>query len=701
MKQILHDFASGKVIVADVPCPAVTAQGVLVRNLFSAVSPGTERASVSARSRNVVRTALKRKDLVRRVLAKAKRDGFLATARAVRRKLGASLPLGYSSAGRVIEVGEDVSEIRPGDLVACAGAGYAGHAEYVCVPQMLCVKVPENVEAGAAAFTTLGAIAMQGIRQADPRIGETVAVMGLGIMGQLTAQTVEAAGAQCIGMDTDLARVEMFRNPCRGAGVQVDADAEQKVLDMTEGRGADRVIVTAASHSNSVIELAAAICRDRGRIVVVGDVPMQVPRPPFYEKELELKLSRSYGPGRYDPTYEVGGIDYPMGYVRWTENRNMQEFLRLVRAGAVTPLAFVTDRFPVERAPEAYGEPGEGRVRPLGVLIEYPAREEAVPSHRVSLRTRRLTTGDVGVAVLGAGNFARSVVMPTLAKTPNVRLAGVASARGVNARDLATKYNCAFCASDIEELINADSVDAVFITTPHNLHAEQALRALAAGKSVYLEKPLCIREEDVDRVVGAAHASEGCFFVGYNRRFSPMGEMMRDAFAGRTGPLTMHYRVNAGKIPPGSWVVDPEIGGGRIVGEVCHFVDFARFVVGRGVCDVTACGTGETRDDVTATVRFEDGSVATISYVTSGPDAYSKEHIEVIGAGKACVIDDFRRWMLHDGRRTREKTCAQDKGHGAAFREFIDCVRGEAEMPFTIDELAETSRVTFRICKMA
>jgi len=701
MKQILHDFAGGKVIVADVPCPTVTVQDVLVRNLFSAVSPGTERASISARSRNVVRTALKRKDLVRRVLAKAKRDGFLATARAVRRKLGASLPLGYSSAGRVIEVGEDVSEIRAGDLVACAGAGYASHAEYVCVPQMLCVKIPESVEADAAAFTTLGAIAVQGVRQADPRLGETVAVIGLGIMGQLTAQIVEAAGAQCIGLDIDTARVEMFGNRRRGTGVPVDADAEQKVLDMTEGRGADRVIITAASRSNSVIELAGAICADRGRIVVVGDVPMHLPRPPFYEKELELRLSRSYGPGRYDPTYEVGGIDYPMAYVRWTENRNMQEFLRLVQTGAVTPLEFVTDRFPIERASAAYGDPAEARLRPLGVLIEYPSEETATPSQRVAIRPSKRVTGDVGVAVLGAGNFTRSVVMPILAKLPGVRLAAVASARGVNARDLAAKYNCEFCASDLEELINADGVDAVFITTPHNLHAEQALRALAAGKSVYLEKPLCIREEDVDGVMAAAQASERCFFVGYNRRFSPMGEMMRDAFADRTGPLTMHYRVNAGKVPADSWIVDPEVGGGRIVGEVCHFVDFARFVVGRGVSDVTACGTGETRDDVAATLRFEDGSVATISYVTSGPAAYPKEHIEVIGAGKACVIEDFRRWMLHDGRRTREKSLAQDKGHGAAFRQFIDCVRGEAEMPFTIDELAEVSRVTFRICEMA
>jgi len=699
MKQILHDFRSGKVILADVPRPGAQRNTILVRNLFSAVSPGTERAVIHARSRNVIRTAFERKDLVRRVVAKARRDGILATVRAVSRKLDSSLPLGYSSAGRVMETGADVTDIRAGDLVACAGAGYACHAEYVSVPRMLCVKLPEGVGADAAAFTTLGAIAVQGVRQAEPRFGETVAVIGLGIMGQLTAQIVEAAGGVCIGMDVDAARVEMFRKACTGNGILVDSAAVEKVASLTDRRGADRVIITAASRSNDVIQLAASICADRGRIVVVGDVSMELPRQPFYEKELEIRLSRSYGPGRYDPSYEVGGIDYPIAYVRWTENRNMGEFLRLVERGSVQPLKLVTHRYAMPDAPKAYNAMAEGQGRQLGILIEYPAESREVSERRVTIQPRGRRTGHVGVGVLGAGNFTRSILLPTLAKVPDVRIVAIGSARGVNARDLATRFKCEFCTTDFNEMLSRDDIDAVFIATPHHLHAEQALRALAAEKSVYLEKPLCIREEDVGPLLEAMRRTEQCVFVGYNRRFSPMGVRMREVFAGRKRPIVLHYRVNAGFVPPESWVVNPEIGGGRIIGEACHFVDFARFVVGCPVRKTVALGTGETPDDVVAALHFDDGSVATISYMTSGPSALSKEYIEATGEGKTCLIEDYRKWVLFDSSGRNARTAVQDKGHRAAFKQFIQCVAGKAVSAFTPEELGDTSRITFKMQK--
>jgi predicted dehydrogenase/NADPH:quinone reductase-like Zn-dependent oxidoreductase len=696
MQQLLHDFRSGKVIVAEVPRPEVGPNEVLVRNRFSAVSPGTERAVIESRSRNVVKTALKRKDLVRRVLAKAKRDGLLATVRAVGRKLDASLPLGYSSAGTVVTVGSDVTDLRPGDRVACAGAGFACHAEYVCVPRMLCAPVPEAVEDATAAFTTLGAIAVQGVRQAEPQFGETVAVIGLGIMGLLTAQIVTAAGARCIGMDISADRVESFRKLCNGEGLVVEPGVEERVFALTDDIGADRVIIAAASRENAVIELAAAICRDRARIVVVGDVAMNLPRAPFYEKELELRLSRSYGPGRYDAVYEKGGLDYPIGYVRWTENRNMQEFLRLAAKGAVRPLEMVTERVKIQDAPAAYESISAGGA-PLGLLLEYPAESATAEARRVELTPGAPKTGEVGVAVVGAGNFVRSVLLPAIAGAPGARLTGIASARGVNARDLGMKFKCEFCATGLDELLSHSGVDAVFICTPHNLHADQAIACLEAGKAVYLEKPLCIEEADVERVVSAARASGRPLFVGYNRRFAPMTEQLRQAFAGRRTPLAIHYRVNAGTIDPNSWIVDRERGGGRIVGEVCHFVDLAKWIVGRPVREVATFRTGESADDAVCLMHFDDGSVASVTYVTSGPASLSKERIEVIGARRAVVIEDFRGLTTWEGQRTDQKSAAQDKGHAAAVRRFIACVKGSAENPFSLEDLADTSRITFRM----
>lgn len=695
MKQVLHDFRSSRILVADVPRPTPQANEVLVRNLCSAVSQGTERMVIQARSRNLVKTALKRKDLVRRVLNKTRRDGILATLQLVRRKLDNSAPLGYSSAGRVVEVGSDITDLRPGDVVACAGAGLANHAEYVCVPRLLCARVPDGVSPDAACFATLGAIAMQGVRQAEPQVGETVLVIGLGIIGQLTAQILSAAGITCLGADLDRRRVASVDKWPGCKGLAVAADTEQSVLEVTDGRGVDQVIITAASQSNAPIELAGAVARERGRIVVVGAVSMNLPRTPFYEKELEVRLSRSYGPGRYDAAYEFDGIDYPYGYVRWTENRNMESFLDLIARGNVRPQELIDKRYSIADAARAYTDIAAAESPPLGIVIDYPeAAGEESDSQRVPLSGGARRSGAVGIGVIGAGNFTRSVILPALSKVKNAQIVAIASARGVNARDLGAKYGCSFCTSDPDSLIESDDVHAVVITTPHHLHAAQALAALRAGKAVYLEKPLCTEPEQLD-ALRAAIEDDGCFFVGYNRRFAPMSVTMRKALAERHGPVALDYRINAGRIPPGSWITDRRKGGGRLVGEACHFVDLAKFLSGRQVTDVTCFGTGETSDDAVATLHFDDGSVATVRYITSGPPSLSKERIEAIWDGRVAVIDDFRHWSLQGANRNEERKASQDKGHAAALNAFIECARGETPCPFTAADLIETSRITF------
>jgi len=697
MKQVLHDFRSGDVVVAEVPVPAVDPKGVLVRNCFSAVSPGTERATMQTRSRNVVRTAFRRRDLVQRVLTKVRRDGIMATFNAVRRRLDVSTPLGYSSAGEVVEVGSQVTDIAVGQSVACAGAGYANHAEYVCVPRLLCRPVPEGVSLDAASFATLGAIAMQGVRQAEVSLGETVAVIGLGIIGQLIVQILSAGGCRVVGMDLNAARVERAFQNGHGTGLAIDPQTERAVMDLTDGHGVDRVIITAATRSNEPIELSAAISRDRGRVVVVGDVGMDLPRPPFYEKELELRLSKSYGPGRYDPTYEAGGLDYPYAYVRWTENRNMQAFLELVEADKVRPLELVTHRATIDQADALYGQITGADSDALGVLIEYPAPPKAEMPTRVTVEPRPRREGEIGLAVLGAGNFARSVIIPTLAKVPSARLVAIGSARGVTARDLARKYKCQFCTTRLEDILTHDEVDGVVIATPHNLHAEQAIQALAANKSVYLEKPLALKEDDLDRIRQAAQQSEGCLFVGYNRRFSPMGIRMQETFAERQAPVAIHCRVNADALSSDHWVNDPEVGGGWIVGEACHFVDFVKSIVGRPVSRVTARSAGQNPNDVLAMLEFDDGSIGTIAYLTSGPPTLSKEHVEVIGCGKACGIEDFRCFTRHDGRRGKTEKQTQDKGHQAALTGFVEAVAGRRPSAFDVDDLLDTSRITFQM----
>jgi predicted dehydrogenase len=554
-----------------------------------------------------------RPDLVRKVVESARKQGLANTLRKVQSRLETPIPLGYSSAGVVTEVGEGVTEFRVGDRVSCAGAGYANHADYSFVPRNLCVKVPQGVSWDGAAFATVGAIALQGVRQAAPGLGERVAVLGLGLIGQLTVQLLRAAGCRVLGFDPNPARAKLAAE--LGAHLVVSEDLESAAASLSGGSGMDAVIVAASTPSAGPLEQAGEIARLRGRIVVVGLVGMEIPRSLYYRKELDLRMSMSYGPGRYDPDYEEHGLDYPLPHVRWTAGRNLESFLELIADDRVRLGPLVSHRFAIDRAREAYDLISSGREPYLGVLLEYQA-EESEPREARSVRLPRAapSRGRVRVGVIGAGSFGQSVILPAIRRSGLADLVGIADARGMTARRVGEQYGSRFATSDAEEVLASEEVDGIFVLTRHHLHAPLVIRALEAGKHVSTEKPLALSVEELDAVAAAREASRGDVMVGFNRRFAPLVAAIREHFGGRRHPLTLHYRINAGFLPPDHWVHDPVEGGGRILGEACHFVDLLQHLAGAPPARVHAEaieGGGHYRsdDNVCLTLRFADGSV--------------------------------------------------------------------------------------------
>ena len=755
MKQVIQELDTGAIRLVDVPAPLVRPGGVLVRTLHSVISIGTERSKIELGRKSLLGKARERPDQVRKVIDTIKREGLASAYRKVRSRLSAPSPLGYSCAGVVEAVGAGVDDIEVGQLVACAGAGYANHAERVWVPKNLVVPVPEGVASDHAAFATLGAIALQGVRQAEVRLGETVAVIGLGILGQLTVQLLRAAGAQPIGIDVDAGRVRIAER--HGAvGVLRSDDVAGRVAVLSGGIGADAVIITAATSSEDPIRLAGEIARDRARVVVVGAVPIHAPRSPYYEKELEIRLSRSYGPGRYDPDYEEKGQDYPVGYVRWTERRNLAEFLRLVSIGAVRLDELITHRFPFAEVERAYGVlMGEGGRAALGVVLEYPeeAAEEprriVVQGERVAVRTpgegagdvvtpraadregapdraggdaaaraenaargavavrdavtlRAPITGPVGVGLIGAGNFAQDVLIPSL-KRLGVEFRGVVTASGYTARGVAEKHGFAYAASSPDEVLADPGTHVVVIATRHDEHARLAAEALRAGKAVFVEKPLALDEALLDDVLSAA-SQGGPLMVGFNRRFAPATQFVRERLQRTAGARVVHIRVNAGAVPPTSWVHDPEVGGGRLIGEGCHFIDLALYLIGSPAVEVSARGisgpdpAAALQDNVVVTLRCTDGSIASILYTSKGNPRSGKERVEVFAGGVSAVIDDFRGAEVQGAKRERWKG-RQDKGHRAELEAFLRAVREGATSPIPLAELENSSRATLRAAR--
>ena len=698
MKQVLQYVRSRRLEVVDVPAPAGRAGGVLVRNAASLISAGTEKMIIDFAGKSLLGKARERPDLVRQVIDKVRKDGLVPTAQAVLGRLDQPIALGYSCAGIVEESGKGAEEFSAGDRVACAGMGYASHADIIYVPRNLAVRIPDGVSFEDASYVTLGAIALHGVRVADVRLGECVAVIGLGLLGQLSVQMLKASGCRVVGIDLDPAKVELARRLGADAAFVRDEATVAAVAAATDGVGADAVLIAAATGSNDPTELAGEIARDRGRVVVVGAVRMDVPRKVFYDKELDLRLSRSYGPGRYDAEYEERGLDYPLPYVRWTERRNMAEFLRLVALGQVRPAELTTHRFAIADAERAYELIGGGTGEAFsGVVLTYPERDRAGDTRVLRLRARGAGERP-GIGFIGAGNFARAVLLPQFAKASGTRLVGIATATGVSGRAAAERHGFEYCTTEIERLLDDRDIAAVVIATRHGSHARLAARALRAGKGVFLEKPLAIDEEGLADVLAAQRESGQLLTVGFNRRFSPVAAGAREPFRD-AGPLAIAYRVNAGAIPSSHWVHDAGEGGGRIIGEGCHFIDLVQFLADSEITEVFAHAAGgpqaTEQDTVTISLRLRNGTVATIGYYAIGDRGFSKERFEIFGGGAVAVAEDFRELVVTRGGRSKRQRFVQDKGFATEIAAFLRAVREGGEPPIPLRSLELTTRASF------
>jgi predicted dehydrogenase/threonine dehydrogenase-like Zn-dependent dehydrogenase len=787
MQQVIQDLRGHRVMVEEVPPPRCEPRGVLVKTAASLISAGTERAIIRLGGKSLLGKALDRPDLVARFYRRFKTAGAKDALAAMRARLQTSVALGYSSCGVVLEVGDGADEFVPGDRVACAGAGYASHAEINWIPKNLCARIPSGVELDEAATATMGAIAMQAVRVADVRIGERVAVIGLGLLGQLVLQILRAAGCIAWGLDVQPERVRI--------ACELGADFACECANWQEnpwgdhvscGRGMDAVIIAASSRSSAPVELAGRIARDRGVVVLLGDVRAHIPREQYYGKELQVRYSRSLGPGRYDLSYEDRGVDYPYGFVRWTEKRNLEAYLDLLAARKLNVLPLLTDRLAVEDAPKAYRLLSETRGEsPLGILFTYSdasspsltpqfpasglksgfaaccaeslglsgqtqrlyvragraglpctpstdevrgagwlperdspsAQQEAKPHLASKDRKANLTdrpgrdaavdrsearAGAIRIGWIGAGSFSRAKLLPALQKMKGIAPVGVANRTGISAKKVARDFGFSYATTDPDDILNDPAIDAVFIATRHDLHALLARSALERGKHVFVEKPLCVSEGELEDLAAVYAKSRSILTVGFNRRFSPFAAHCTRFFAERRAPLTMLYRVSAGSLDPGHWIFDPEQGYGPIIGEICHFVDLAIFLTSSLPSRIQAWQhprtTSNSQAGLQVQVEFSDGSQASISYLLSGDARVPKERIEVFAEGSTAICDDFRRsWFYRNGRCKSQRALWQDKGHRNELRAFINSVAASGEAPIPFDHLYAATLATFRI----
>ncbi|GJQ64316.1 MAG: oxidoreductase [Melioribacteraceae bacterium] len=682
--------------ILKVPFPALGSGQVLVRNYYSVISAGTEGKTVSDARKGYIAKARSRKKEVKMVLDMVKTNGLKQTYDLVMNKLNAPSPLGYSCAGEVIAVGDDINDLKVGDFVACGGGG-AVHAEVVSVPRNLCVKVEKSVDLKYAAFATIASIAIQGIRQADLRFGENCVVIGLGLIGQITVQMLEASGIQAIGVDIDDKQVEAAKE-C-GASLALNrkqAGIEQIIKDFTDGNGTDSVIITAGTSSLDPVEFAGEVCRKKGKVVVVGAVPTGFSRPNYYRKELELKMSSSYGPGRYDMDYEEKGRDYPIGYVRFTENRNMKTFIDYLKAGKIDMSKIVSHEFELDEAPEAYTMILERSEPFSGIVIKYDTDKEIAT--RVKLSDSEYNPEDVNVGFIGAGSFAQNSILPRI--KGKVNFIGVATGRGNNARYVADNYGFNYCADNSDDIVNDEKINTVFITTRHNLHAEYVLKSIKAGKNVFVEKPLALTEAEIEEIKAAYDElkEKPRVMLGYNRRFSPHIEKIKKETVGGS-PKAINMRMNAGTVPPDHWVHDPEVGGGRIIGEACHFIDLAMYIAGSKITSVSAKKLEDPNglmDTAVINLNFENGSVAAISYFSNGSKALSKEYIEVFSNNKVYIVDDFLKMREYDSSERESKLSGQDKGHAKELELFVDAIKNGKESPISFEDIYISSIATVK-----
>jgi predicted dehydrogenase/threonine dehydrogenase-like Zn-dependent dehydrogenase len=699
MKQVLHNLKDGATEVVDVPCPRAGRGQLLIRSSHTLVSAGTERMLVDFGKAGLIDKARQQPDKVRMVLDKVRTDGLLPTLEAVRNKLDQPLSMGYCNVGEVVEVGAGVSGFAVGDRVASNGK----HAEMVAVPVNLCARVPDAVADEAAAFTVLGAIALQGIRLAQPTLGETVVVTGLGLIGLVTVQLLRAQGCRVLGLDFDADRLALAqRFGAEVVNLKSGVDPVAAAMVFSRGRGVDAVILTASTQSSEPVHQAALMCRKRGRIVLVGVTGLELSRADFFEKELTFQVSCSYGPGRYDANYEDKGLDYPVGFVRWTEQRNFEAVLDMLAEGRLDVAPLVSHRYPIDNAQSAYAVVG-GSEPSLGIVLQYPA-EDKIPSRqaRTVVLPAKTTAASVGaprVSVIGAGNYAGAVLVPAF-KAAGARLARIASAGGASSVHLGRKFGFAEATTDTAALLADAACDAVVISTRHDTHAEYVLRALAADKHVFVEKPLALTQDELARIEAAAQAvPQQLLMVGFNRRFAPQVVKVKQLLAGAPGAKTLLMTVNAGAIPATHWTHDPAVGGGRLVGEGCHFIDLLRFLVGAAIDGFHVMRMdAATPDTATVTLRFADGSVGTLHYLANGSKAFPKERLDVFAAGRVLQLDNFRRLTGYGWPGFRSMNLwRQDKGQAACAAAFVEAVARGGSSPIPLDELIEVGRISIQI----
>jgi len=702
MKQLLHNIKNGNSSVEDVPIPTPREGQALVKTEASLVSAGTERMVVEFAEKSLFGKARSRPDLVRQVIDKARREGLANTVQAAFNRLDQPMALGYSSAGTIIALGKKMEGFKVGQRVACAGGGYAVHAEYNVVPRNLLTHLPENIDFESAAFTTLGAIALHGFRLAEPQIGESVAVIGLGLLGLLTAQIATAAGCNVLGIEIDPERI-MLASSLGLQSVRRE-DAIDSSIAFTTNRGFDVILICADTPSNDPIELTGVIARDRARVVATGAVGLDIPRKVYYEKELSFINSRSYGPGRYDSSYEEGGNDYPLGYVRWTEGRNFEAVVDLMANDKLKVKPLITHRFPIEQATQAYDIIMGKKNEPfLGVLLTYPGgktQEERKINFPVSAVK---SSAVVKLGVLGAGNFANSVLLPAIKKAGDIELIGIASSGGLHAQHSGKKFGFHYATSNNVEIINDPDINTVAILTQHNSHAELVVKALQAGKHVFVEKPLAITDEQLTEIEQQLQLTNyGLLTVGFNRRFAPLAQSLQSLVSSLHESKYIHYRINAGYVPLNHWTHDPKIGGGRIIGEGCHFVDFITFLVGAAPFSVSAHALPNNNkyreDNVSMTFTFPDGSIGVVDYLANGDKSFPKERVEVFCEGTVAVLDDFRVLQtVKDGKKKEERLSAQDKGWVNEWKVFVKAVREGGEPPIPYEQLIGVTRSTFAV----
>lgn len=699
MEQLTQKLKSGEMKVSEVPIPQVSKGMVLVRNHYSIISAGTEGSTVKTARKSLIEKAKSRPQDVKQVVDSLKKQGPIATYRAVMKKLDAYSPLGYSSAGVVIEVGEGVTGFQVGDKVACAGAGYANHAEVVSVPENLCVKLSEEADLKKASYNTVGAIALQGIRQADLRLGESCAVIGLGLLGQLTCLMLKASGVKTIGIDIDDAAVKLAgEHAANYAWTRNDPAIESGIENATNGLGVDTVIITAGTPSLDPINFAGKICRKKGTVIVVGAVPTGFDRDPYYyRKELSLKMSCSYGPGRYDLNYEEKGIDYPAAYVRWTENRNMAAFQDLISTNQIDIQYLTTHTFPFEKVADAYNMIVEKTEPFVGIALEYDTEKELIKNDIVL--SQPTAQSKVGIAFIGAGSYAQGNLLPYIPKTDSdVINRAILTQSGTTAKRVAEKFNFERCAADDDSIYSDNNINTVFVATRHDSHAKYSLETIKRGKNLFVEKPLCLTTSELKEIKSAYNGKQH-LMIGFNRRFSPLSKTLKKKLG--NGPCSMNYRVNAGAIPIDHWIQDIEIGGGRIVGEACHFIDYLAFVCGSVPTTVyaTAMKTANNLNDtVSITMNFEDGSIGTVTYYANGSKELQKEYIEVFSNGSVAILNDFKELQIYGkGKPFKEKLLNQDKGQKQMINELIDAIKNGTPTPIPSEQIFKVMDATFAV----